>query len=380
MMHQYYLLTDDQQDLQLLARDFAQKEIAPNVQEWDKNSELPNEIFEKAYDMGLHVMGIPEKYGGMGLDATTRCIIREELGKADAGFAITIGASILGYKPLEIAGTDEQIRQFAELSLQGKLSAFCLTEVAGGSDAAQTKTTAKKVGDEYILNGTKCFITNGAIAGIYTVFATTDKSKGVKGLSAFMVKRDTPGISVGKEEDKLGIRTSNTTDVVFEDVKIPDTNLIGREGDGFKIAMQTLDRTRPEGSATAVGICQAAIDHSIKYAKERIVFGKPIAKHQAIAFMLADMEIQTQASRQMVMYAANLADQGIYDSKVAACAKTFCADTAVKVTTDAVQIFGGYGYCKDYPVEKLMRDAKIYQIFEGTNQIQRIVISGNMLK
>lgn len=379
-MHQYYLLTEEQKDLQLLTREFAQKDIAPYAQEWDKASALPEDALKKAYDIGLHVMGIPEKFGGLGLDVTTRCIIREELGKADAGFAITIGASILGYKPLEIAGSEEQIKRFADLTCEGKLSAFCLTEAAGGSDAAQTKTTATKVGNEYILNGSKCFITNGGIAGLYTVFAATDKSKGVKGLSAFMVERDTPGISVGKEEDKLGIRTSNTTDVIFEDVKVPAANLIGKEGDGFKIAMQTLDRTRPEGSATAVGICQAAIDHCIKYAKERVVFGKPIAKHQAIAFMLADMEIQTEASRQMVLYAARLADSGIYDSKIAACAKTFCGDTAVKVTTDAVQIFGGYGYCKEYPVEKLMRDAKIYQIFEGTNQIQRMVISGNMLK
>lgn len=379
-MHPYYLLTEDQKELQMLARDFAQKDIAPYAQEWDRASELPKDVLNKAYEMGLHIMGIPEKFGGLGLDVTTRCIIREELGKADAGFAITIGASILGYKPLEIAGTEEQIKRFADLTLDGNLSAFCLTEASGGSDAAQTKTTAQKVGDEYILNGSKCFITNGGIAGVYTVFAATDKSKGVKGLSAFMVERDTPGISVGKEEDKMGIRTSNTTDVIFEDVKIPAANLIGREGDGFKIAMQTLDRTRPEGSATAVGICQAAIDHSVKYAKERSVFGKPIAKHQAISFMLADMEIQTEAARQMVLYAARLADNGIYDSRVSACAKTFCADTAVKVTTDAVQILGGYGYCKDYPVEKLMRDAKIYQIFEGTNQIQRIVISGNMLK
>ena len=287
---------------------------------------------------------------------------------------------MLGYTPLSIAGTKEQIKHFADIVVPGAVSAFCLTEAQGGSDAGNSKTTAVKVGDEYVINGVKTFITNGGIASVYTVFAMTDKEKGVKGMSAFLVERDRPGVSVGAEENKMGIRASNTTEVVFEDVHVPADHLIGKEGDGFKIAMKTLDRTRPSGSATAVGICQRAIDECVKYAKERVVFGKPIAKHQAVAFMLADMEIQTQAARQMVMHAARLMDNGIYDSVVAAAAKTFTGDTAMKVTTDAVQVLGGFGYSREYPVEKLMRDAKIYQIFEGTNQIQRVVISGNLLR
>ncbi|WP_295628757.1 acyl-CoA dehydrogenase family protein [uncultured Intestinimonas sp.] len=379
-MANQYLFTDEQKDLQLMVRDFVNKEIIPHAAEWDVKGEFPQDTFRKACDMGLHLMGIPEEFGGMGLDQTTSCILREELGRGDAGFAVSLGANMLGYTPLSIAGTKEQIKHFADIVVPGAVSAFCLTEAQGGSDAGNSKTTAVKVGDEYVINGVKTFITNGGIASVYTVFAMTDKEKGVKGMSAFLVERDRPGVSVGAEENKMGIRASNTTEVVFEDVHVPADHLIGKEGDGFKIAMKTLDRTRPSGSATAVGICQRAIDECVKYAKERVVFGKPIAKHQAVAFMLADMEIQTQAARQMVMHAARLMDNGIYDSVVAAAAKTFTGDTAMKVTTDAVQVLGGFGYSREYPVEKLMRDAKIYQIFEGTNQIQRVVISGNLLR
>lgn len=378
-MANQYLFTDEQKDLQLMVRDFVNKEVIPHAAEWDREGEFPQDTFRKACEMGLHLMGIPEEFGGMGLDQTTSCILREELGRGDAGFAVSLGANMLGYTPLSIAGTKEQIKHFADIVVPGAVSAFCLTEAQGGSDAGNSKTTAVKVGDEYVINGSKTFITNGGIAGIYTVFAMTDKDKGVKGMSAFMVERDRPGVSVGAEENKMGIRASNTTEVVFEDVRVPADHLIGKEGDGFKIAMKTLDRTRPSGSATAVGICQRAIEECVKYAKERVVFGRPIAKHQAVAFMIADMEIQTQAARQMVMYAARLMDNGIFDSVVAAAAKTFTGDTAMKVTTDAVQVLGGFGYSREYPVEKLMRDAKIYQIFEGTNQIQRVVISGNLL-
>ena len=378
-MANQYLFTDEQKDLQLMVRDFVNKEVIPHAAEWDREGEFPQDTFRKACEMGLHLMGIPEEFGGMGLDQTTSCILREELGRGDAGFAVSLGANMLGYTPLSIAGTKEQIKHFADIVVPGAVSAFCLTEAQGGSDAGNSKTTAVKVGDEYVINGSKTFITNGGIAGIYTVFAMTDKDKGVKGMSAFMVERDRPGVSVGAEENKMGIRASNTTEVVFEDVRVPADHLIGKEGDGFKIAMKTLDRTRPSGSATAVGICQRAIEECVKYAKERVVFGRPIAKPQAVAFMIADMEIQTQAARQMVMYAARLMDNGIFDSVVAAAAKTFTGDTAMKVTTDAVQVLGGFGYSREYPVEKLMRDAKIYQIFEGTNQIQRVVISGNLL-
>ncbi len=379
-MADQYLMTADQKDLQAMVRDFAEKEIIPYNAEWDREAAIPAEAIQKGYDMGLHVMIVPEKYGGMGLDETTYCILREMLGWGDASYALTIGGNTLGFTPVEIAGTEEQKKMFADIIVPGALSSFCLTEAQGGSDAATSLTTATKVGDEYIINGSKTFVTNGGLSSAYVVFAMTDKEKGVKGLSAFIVERSRPGVSVGKKEDKMGIRASNTTDVIFQDVKIPASNLLGSEGQGFKIAMQTLNRARPSGSSAGVGLCQRAIDEAVKYAKERVVFGKPIAKHQAVAFMLADMEIQTEAARQLVMNSARLMDNGIFDTKLAAVAKCFVGDIAVQVTCNAVQVLGGYGYSKEYPVEKLMRDAKIYQIFEGTNQIQRMVISSNMLR
>ena len=380
MGSQKYLLTEEQLELQAMVREFTEKEVKPYAAEWDVKGEFPMETFKKAADMGLHLLGIPEKFGGMGLGHLTSCIIREELGKGDAGFAVSVGANMLGYTPLAVAGSDDQIKRFADIVVPGELSAFCLTEAQGGSDAGNCLTTAEKVGDEYIINGSKTFITNGGIAEVFTVFAMTDKSKGLKGMSAFMVEKSRGGVSAGAEENKMGIRASNTTDVIFQDVRIPAANLIGQEGDGFKIAMQTLDRTRPAGMASAIGICQRCIDECVAYAKQRVVFGRPIAKQQAIQFMLADMEIQTQAARQMVHYVANLLDHGIYDSNAGSIAKTFAGDTAVKVALDAIQVMGGFGYSREYPVEKLLRDAKIYQIFEGTNQIQRVVISGNMLR
>ena len=374
------LLSEDQIALQMMVREFVQKEVIPNAAQFDVDGSYSQDILQKAMEMGLHLMEIPEKYGGMGLDHLTELVLREELGYGDAGFAVTVGGNGLGYTPLAIAGTEEQIKHFADVVTQGAVSAFALTEAGGGSDVASNRTTAVKVGDEYIINGTKTFITNGDIAQIYTVIASTDKEQRTKGMSAFMVDRDTPGITVGAHENKMGIRTSHTVEMSFEDVKVPAKNLIGREGDGFKIAMMTLDRTRPSGVSAAVGIMQRAIDECIKYSKERVVFGKPICKHQAVAFMIADMEIKCQASRQMVRHCATLMDNGIYDSVAGSIAKTFASDCAVQVATDAVQVLGGYGYSKEYPVEKLMRDAKIYQIFEGTNQIQRIVISNNLLK
>lgn len=379
-MHTYHLLTEDQRDLQLMVRDFVDREIKPRALEMDKKGECDPAVIKMATDMGLHCMNFPEEYGGMGLDAVTCSILREELGKGDAGFAVTIGANILGSVPVLLAGTEEQKKLYADIVVPGGFSPFALTEPGGGSNAANMKTTAVKKGDEYILNGRKCFITNAGIADLYTVFAVTDKEKGTRGISAFLVKRDWAGVSTGKHEDKMGIRTSNTCDVVFEDVHVPADMMLGAEGTGFKLAMQTLDRTRPLGAAGAVGICQAAIDYALEYAKNRVVFNRPIMEEQAIRFMLADMEIQTQAAREMVMRAAYLIDHGIFDSQFGACVKTFCGDTAMKVTTDAVQILGGYGYSREYPVEKMMRDAKIYQIFEGTNQIQRVVIANHMAR
>lgn len=380
-MHNYFLLSDTEKDLQMMVREFMEKEVAPGLGEYDEKSYIPDEIVQMGIDMGLHCMNIPAEYGGMGLTAREMSIIREEIGKVDAGFSVTMGNNCLGVTPTMIFGTEEQKKYVADIVVPGGFNPFCLTEPQAGSDATAIRTTAKKDGDDYIINGRKCFITNGDRGDIYTVFAYTDKEKGINGgMSAFLVERNLPGVSVGKHENKMGLRTNSTCDVIFEDVRVPKRNLVGEEGKGYQIAMKTLERSRPLGSATSVGICQSVIDLCIKYANDRVVFGKPLAAKQAIKFMVADMEIQTQAARQMVMYASDLIDHGIYDGTTGSCVKAFCSDTAMKVTTDGVQIFGGYGYSKEYPMEKKMRDAKLFQIFEGTNQIQRVVISGNLFK
>ena len=297
-----YFLTDLQIELKEMCRQFAEKELKPIAAEYDRRGEFPMEVYKKIVDMGIHCMEIPEEYGGPGLDYTTVAIMREELAKGDAGFNVTLGANNLGFKPLVVAGTEEQKRHFADVVVPGGFACFCLTEPQAGSDAGACTTTAQKVGDEYILNGRKCFITNGGLANIMTVVASTDKSKGVKGLSMFLVDADTPGISVGKEEDKMGLRLSNTCDVVFEDVHVPANNLIGQEGQGFKIAMKVLDRGRVGAGAVAVGIAQAALDEAVKYAKQRVTFGKPIIENQAVSFLLADMATRVEAARQLVMY------------------------------------------------------------------------------
>ena len=380
-MHNYFLLSDTEKDLQMMVREFMEKEVAPGLGEYDEKSYIPDEIVQMGIDMGLHCMNIPAEYGGMGLTAREMSIIREEIGKVDAGFSVTMGNNCLGVTPTMIFGTEEQKKYVADIVVPGGFNPFCLTEPQAGSDATAIRTTAKKDGDDYIINGRKCFITNGDRCDIYIVFAYTDKEKGINGgMSAFLVERNLPGVSVGKHENKMGLRTNSTCDVIFEDVRVPKRNLVGEEGKGYQIAMKTLERSRPLGSATSVGICQSVIDLCIKYANDRVVFGKPLAAKQAIKFMVADMEIQTQAARQMVMYASDLIDHGIYDGTTGSCVKAFCSDTAMKVTTDGVQIFGGYGYSKEYPMEKKMRDAKLFQIFEGTNQIQRVVISGNLFK
>lgn len=380
-MHNYFLLSDTEKDLQMMVREFMEKEVAPGLGEYDEKSYIPDEIVQMGIDMGLHCMNIPAEYGGMGLTAREMSIIREEIGKVDAGFSVTMGNNCLGVTPTMIFGTEEQKKYVADIVVPGGFNPFCLTEPQAGSDATAIRTTAKKDGDYYIINGRKCFITNGDRGDIYIVFAYTDKEKGINGgMSAFLVERNLPGVSVGKHENKMGLRTNSTCDVIFEDVRVPKRNLVGEEGKGYQIAMKTLERSRPLGSATSVGICQSVIDLCIKYANDRVVFGKPLAAKQAIKFMVADMEIQTQAARQMVMYASDLIDHGIYDGTTGSCVKAFCSDTAMKVTTDGVQIFGGYGYSKEYPMEKKMRDAKLFQIFEGTNQIQRVVISGNLFK
>jgi len=375
-----HVLTDEQKQLQKLVRDFAINEVKPHVKELDEKGEFPMELLKKAFDMGLHCLEIPEEYGGSGLDYKTTAVIFEELAKVDAGFAISLVTTFVALRSVIMAGNDAQKRLFADIIIPGAFGAFCLTEPNAGSDAGAIRTTAVRDGDEYVINGTKCFITNGSVADVYVVFASTDRSKGVKGLSAFIVERSREGITVGKHEDKMGLRLSNTCDVVFTDVRVPADHLLGKEGDGFKIAMNTLNVSRAFVGTIAVGICQAAIDECVKYAKERKQFGRPIAEFQAVQMLLADMEIQTQAARQLVHHSMVLMDEGKPVIKEGAITKCFCGDTVVKVTTDAVQIFGGYGVSKEYPVEKLMRDSKVFQIFEGTNQIQRLVIAKELLK
>lgn len=375
------LLTDEQRELQSMAREFARKELIPISAECDLKGEFPRHLYKKACEMGFTSITTPLKYGGAGLGVLEQVIVEEELAYGDAGFAVSFGASnSLGTIPVELAGTEKQKQRRYDFMQNGGIAAFCLTESEAGSDAANVRTTAVKDGNDYIINGSKCFITNGGIADIYTVFATIDRGLGAKGITAFEIEAGTAGLSVGREENKMGIRSSNTADVIFEDVRIPAANMLGDIGQGYKLALSTLDRTRSSGACATAGICHRAIDLCIKYAKERITFGKPIISNQAIQFMLADMEIKTEAARSMIWLGAQMQDKGIVDSVFGAATKTFCGDAVMAVTTDAVQIFGGYGYSRDYPVEKLMRDAKIFQIFEGTNQIQRMVIGRNLAR
>ena len=375
-----YLISEEAKDLLLDVRNFCEKEVVEVCKEADKTGEWPEELYEMAKEQGYFALEVPEELGGPGLSRVDIAALFEEMAKADAGFATTISASGLGMKPVLIAGSEEQKNYVADIAMEGGLGAFCLTEPGAGSDASSGTTTAVKDGDEYVLNGRKCFITNGAVASYYCITASTDKSKGVKGLSMFLVPAGTPGLSSGKEEDKMGIRTSNTTDVVLEDCRIPASNLIGEEGKGFSIAMKTLDQARAWMGCIAVGIPQRGIDEAKKYTAERIQFGKAINANQAIQFKLADMDIQTEVARQMVANALTRMDMGLSYNRESAIAKCFASDIAMRVAEDAIQLFGGYGYSREYPVEKLLRDAKIFQIFEGTNEILRIVVANNLLR
>ena len=373
-------LTQEQVALQDMARKFAANEIRPRAAEHDHAGTFPTEIIEKAFGLGLMTGFIPEEHGGLGLSALEACLIEEELGWGCSGITTSMTANGLALSPILIAGTDEQKKRFvAPFAETLQYASFCLTEPGAGSDAGAIATTAKPDGDGYILNGRKCFTTNGSYASQYTVFASTDRSKGHKGLSAFIVPREIPGVSAGKKEDKMGQRASDTSDVLFEDVRIPAGNRIGKEGEGFKIAMMTLDYARPTVAAMAVGVARAAFELAMQYSKERVQFGVPIAMNQAIHFMLADMAMDIEAARLLTYKSAWLLDQGKRNTKESSFAKAFAADLAMRVTTDAVQIYGGYGYMKDYPVEKLMRDAKLLQIYEGTSQIQRMVIAKEIM-
>jgi len=374
-----FTLSEDQKAIQKMIAEFVKKEVTPIALELDKEGKFPWELYRKAVEIGIHCTAAPETYGGPGFDTLTNVILTEALSKGCAGFADIIAGNGLAAFPVILAGSDDQKRRFFDVVVPGGLAAFCLTEPNAGSDAGAVETTAHREGDEYVISGNKMFITNGSVASIYTVFATVDKSKGLKGLTAFLVERDRPGVSTGKKEDKMGIRCSDTAEVSFDDVRIPAANLLGKEGEGFKIAMQTLDIGRPITAAMALGIAQSALEHATKYSQERVQFGKPISDNQAIQFMLADMAMEIEAARLLTYYAAYLKDTGAPATKVAAMSKCYASDVAMRAATDAVQIFGGYGYIKEYPVEKLMRDAKIYQIFEGSNQIQRKVIAGQIL-
>jgi butyryl-CoA dehydrogenase len=374
-------LTEEQEQLRRTVRKFAEKELAPIAAEAEEKGEFHREIYEKLADLGL--LGIPcsEEYGGAGLDYSTYVIVIEEIAKHCLATAVGLAVQGLPQIMIGLFGNEEQKRKYlVPLASGKKLGAFALTEPNSGSDAASLKTSAVLDGDSYSLNGTKVFITHGGVADVYLVMAKTDPSKGSHGISSFIVESDTPGFSCGKTEKKMGMRASPTREIIFENCRVPRQNLVGKEGDGFKIAMTALDSGRITIGAAAVGIAQAALDESVKYAKQREQFNQPIANFQGIQFMLADMATSIRAARNLVKEAAYLKDDGKPFSHIAAMAKLFATDTAMKVTTDAVQIFGGYGYMQDYPVERLMRSAKVTQIVEGTNQIQRMVIARHLLK
>ena len=375
-----FALNEDQLELQEMVREFVDKEITPFAGEMDRNNEAMPGLMEKAADMGLLNLIVPEEYGGPGLDSVTVAMIYEELGKGCAGIATSMAANSLASYPILLSGSEEQKVEHCNLLNEGGLAAFALTEPNAGSDAGGVATTAVKDGDNYILNGTKAFITNAGVADTFLVFANTRKSGGIRGLTAFIVPKGTPGFKVGKKEDKMGIRPSNTCELILQDVVIPVKNRVGREGEGFRIAMTTLDSARPFVGAVSVGLAQAALDVSVKYAKERKQFGQPIASFQMIQAMVADMAIKVETARLMVQKVCWMRDQGMNFTKEAAMAKCYAADVAMQVTTDAVQIMGGYGYSREYPVEKMMRDAKITQIYEGTSEIQKIVISRSISK
>ena len=377
-----YLLTDEQKMIRDLCQQITEEKITPVAAELDKTEEFPWEVMKVIAQSDLFGLYIEEKYGGMGGGVLDLCIATEEFSKGCGGIAVCYAASALGTYPIILYGTEEQKNKYLPQIAKGKkLAAFGLTEPAAGSDASAIQTTAKKSGDHYILNGTKHFITNGGDAEIYTVVAMSDKSKGARGASAFIVEKGTPGFTFGKKEDKMGIRASSTRELIFTDCKIPKENLLGKEGQGFIVTMKTFDMSRPGVAAQALGIAQGALDAAVKYSRERVQFGKPISSFQGIQFMLADMATKVEAARALVYATAREIDNGNKNvGKDSAMAKLYASDVAMEVTTDAVQIFGGYGYMKEYPAEKYMRDAKITQIYEGTNQIQRNIIALALIK
>src|SRR5215208_2476974 len=369
-------LTDAQKALRALTREFAENEVRPRAAGYDERATHPADVIAKAHELGLMNVHIPEDYGGLGLPCFDGMLIGEELSWGCAGMAVSIVANTLGAAPVMIAGSEEQKSIWLPPLLDEPiLCSFGLTEPDAGSDVARIRTNSVRRGDEYVLNGSKTFISNAGHAAWTVVFAKTDQAKGHRGLSAFIVPMDAPGVTVEKHLDKMGQRATDTSAFCLEDVVVPVENRLGEEGDGFKIAMRTLDFTRPGTAAGAVGVAQAAYDYAVDYAKQRVTFDVPIAMHQGVSFMIADMATRIEAARLLVWQSAWVLDQGQRATLQSSFGKLFAADTVMQVTTDAVQVFGGYGYMKEYPVEKLMRDAKLFQIYEGTSQIQRLVIA-----
>ncbi len=374
-----FTLTDEQKALREMAHDFAEKEIRPKAWEYDKDSTWPQDVIEKAWEVGLMNTHIPEEYGGAGASYLDGCLIEEELSWGCSGIQTSLGANGLAAAPVLLGGSEEIKKHFlGMLTDEPKLASFCLTEPDAGSDVSGMRTRAVRKGDTYVLNGSKCFITNGGYADWFTVYAKTDPDAGHRGISAFVVPKDDT-VVVDKKEDKMGQRASNTATITFNETEVPAENMLGEENKGFKLAMMTLDRTRPGVAAMATGIARAAFEFATAYSKERVQFGVPIAMHQAIQFMIADMATKIEASRLLVHKSAVLLDQGQRNTLASSHAKRFAADSAMEVAVDAVQVYGGYGFIKEYPVEKLMRDAKIMQLYEGTSQIQRLVIARETL-
>jgi len=370
-----YELSDDLKMLQNLARDFTRKEITPKAEHYDRTGEWPWEIFNKAREVGLVNLNIPEEYGGLGASVLEECIVGGEMAYGCTGIETALMLNQLASLPLLIAGTAKQKEQYlTRLTEEGKIMSYALTEPDAGSDVAGIKTTAIKKGDHYVLNGGKTWITDAPVASFFVVFAKTNPAAGHRGMSCFMVERDYPGVSVGKPLEKMGQHAAQTAQVFFENVEVPEENRLGAEGDGFMIAMRVFDKSRPPVAAAATGLAHRALDEAVKYAGERTTFGQPIYQHQGVGFMLADMKIRAEAARDLAWKSAWLVDNGKPNTTEAAIAKAFCADAAMQNATDAVQVFGGNGYSREYPVEKLMRDAKIYQIYEGTTQIQKLII------
>ena len=372
----HFGLSDEERQFRDLAHEFAENEIRPVAAELDEQEKFPEEICRKAWELGLMNCHVGEEWGGMGLSTLAECLIAEELGWGCTGVGTTLICNTLAEAPVIVAGSDAQKKKFlGRMTEEFGLCAYCVTEPAAGSDVQGLLTTARRAGSDFVLNGQKMWITNAGYADWFFVLAYTDKSKGYKGLSGFVVPADSDGVTLGKKEPKLGQRCSDTRAVIFNEVKVPAENMLGQEGDGWKAAMAAFDHSRPVVSSMAVGLARAALEYATAYAQERQTFGKPIAAHQGIAFLLADMAAAIDAARLLVWKAAWTADQGVRNTQQAATAKLFAAETAMKAATDAVQVYGGYGYSREYPVEKLMRDAKIFQIYEGTSQIQKLIIA-----